>query len=271
VLQQLMRSSPTIHYLEHDSRILRLQNDDGTEVRCKVFGSPYIPAKRPRAFGYTPENGASKWNDIPLDADIVVTHTPAKYHLDESASSGAVGCPHLREALWRVRPKLFVCGHIHEGRGVEVVQWDLRSPNVKFKESGLSRILDETGQSKKHFRVNLSSASTQPLRNDGSQCELVPCSLAGKLRGLEIDGNGAPAVVGRSTRGQGGSSCSSDAEAVRGREGRLETCIVNASYVSSTNLSRSHRASRSFNKPVIVDLDFRADGGAHEWYANALL
>ena len=27
-------------------------------------------------------------------------------------------------ALWRVRPKVHVFGHIHIGRGVELVRWD---------------------------------------------------------------------------------------------------------------------------------------------------
>lgn len=165
----LLRSSPTIHYLGHGSKPLRLQHEDGTEVRIKVFGSPYIPGRRARVFGYTAENAAELWDKIPLDTDIVVAHTPAKYHLDESPDIGSVRCHQLREALWRVRPKLFVCGHIHEGRGVQIVEWDLNLPNFRYKEHSTRVIANKTGASKKYFRVDLSSKSAQPLRNDGSQ------------------------------------------------------------------------------------------------------
>ena len=265
-LTNLLRSSSSVHYLEHESKLLRLQNEDGTEVRIKVFGSPYTPGRRARVFGYTAEDAVRLWDKIPLDTDIVVAHTPAKYHLDESPDVGAVGCTQLREALWRVRPKLFVCGHIHEGRGVQVVEWDLDSPNVKYKERSVRVISDETGASKKHFRVDLSSKSAQRLRNDGSPGDLVPCLARQKLRGTKIANDGARLDTKLSTSGQGGPSSTMcvDQEALLGREGRLQTCVVNASYVPVRNLSRSHRAGRSFNKPVVVDMDFPLSGGADE-------
>ena len=265
-LTNLLRSSSSIHYLEHGAKVLRLQNDDGTDVRIKVFGSPYSPGRRARAFGYTAEDAPNFWDKIPLDTDIVIAHTPAKYHLDESPDVGAVGCPQLREALWRVRPKLFVCGHIHEGRGVQVVEWDLDSPNVRYKERSIKEIADETAASRKHFRVDLSARSAQPLRNDGSQGDLTPCLARQKLRGTKIADDGGRVETAPSTRGQAGwyVSICTDQEALLGREGRLETCIVNASYVPVRNLSRSHRAGRSFNKPITVDMDFPFDGGADE-------
>ena len=270
----LLRTSATIHFLEHESKLLRLHNDDGTEVKLRVFGSPYIPSRRTRAFGYAPEDAQKMWDIIPLDADIVVAHTPAKYHFDESAASGAVGCPQLREALWRVRPKLFVCGHIHEGRGVQVVEWDLDSPNVKFKERSLRDVPDGTGVSKKRFKVDLSSRSAQPLRNDGSKGDLVSSAATRqKLRGIGVARDGSRMETHLSTRGQGGLSLNvcTDQEALLGREGRIETCFVNASYVPTRTLSRSHKIGRIFNKPVVVDLDIPLDGSTDEWYANTLL
>lgn len=249
-----MRESPYVHYLEHESKLLRLVNDDGTEIKLKVFGSPYTPGRRSRAFGYGPEDAQRLWDDIPLDADIVITHTPAKYHLDESTSTGSVGCPRLREALWRTRPKLLVCGHIHAGRGVQVVEWDLDSPHVKFKEATVRAMPHQTGDCQKTFRVNLASTSTQPLRNDGSHGDLVPGSPTSKLRGVELDHHNVCSVAGLPTRGQGGNSGSvcTDREALLGREGRSETLFVNASFM----ISRSRRAGRTFQKPVVVDLDF---------------
>jgi calcineurin-like phosphoesterase family protein len=272
-LIEMLQSSSTIQYFQHETKILTLKNHDDTEVRLKVFGSPFTPGRRSRAFGYPPETAPKVWDAISLDADIVVTHTPAKYHLDESRAVGSVGCPQLREALWRVRPKLFVCGHIHEGRGAQIVEWDLQTPNVKFKEVSATDIPDQTSSTKKAFRIDVSSSSTSPLRNDAAQGDLVPCSRRIKLQGSDIDDDDLPKSPGLAKRGVGHvtGEVNGDQEAILGREGRVETLMVNGSYVPARNLSRSHRQCRSFNKPVLVDLDFRSDPGPEEWYATTLL
>src|SRR5262249_38411941 len=64
------------------------------------------------------------WSHIPLDTDVVVTHTPPRGLVDTLASGKAVGCQALTLALSRVRPRLAVCGHVHESRGAERVRWD---------------------------------------------------------------------------------------------------------------------------------------------------
>lgn len=57
-----------------------------------------------------------------MDADLVVTHTPPRGHRDAGEDRS---CATLRKTLWRVRPQLAVCGHIHSGWGAENVTWDL--------------------------------------------------------------------------------------------------------------------------------------------------
>lgn len=50
---------------------------------------------------------------IPDETDVVIAHGPALGFVD-----GGSGCPELRDALLeRVRPQLFVCGHIHNSYG----------------------------------------------------------------------------------------------------------------------------------------------------------
>lgn len=58
-----------------------------------------------------------------METDILVTHTPPKYHLDLSTAS-ALGDKYLLEEIWRVRPSLHVFAHIHAGSGEEVIYWD---------------------------------------------------------------------------------------------------------------------------------------------------
>lgn len=125
---QVLTDSSSIKYLNHQSIDIRLTKDNGPQTAFKIFGSPYSPARGLWAFGYPPEGASGLWDQIPLDTDIVVTHTPPKFHCDESGDRGAAGCEILRQTLWRVRPRLNVCGHVHEGRGAERVIWDLSIP-----------------------------------------------------------------------------------------------------------------------------------------------
>ena len=64
-----------------------------------------------------------KWDLIPEDTDVLITHGPPHGILDlvPSDMSGNyehAGCEELLLAVKRVKPKLHVFGHIHEGYGV---------------------------------------------------------------------------------------------------------------------------------------------------------
>ena len=52
---------------------------------------------------------------IPKDTDVLITHGPPKGNVD-----GMLGCQSLARHVERVRPKVLVCGHIHEAHGVEM-------------------------------------------------------------------------------------------------------------------------------------------------------
>jgi Icc-related predicted phosphoesterase len=93
--------------------------DSGTEFDgLKIWGSPWTPEfcgwdfMLPRG----PEI-AKKWALIPDDTDILVTHGPPWGVLDKNSDGEHCGCEELRLALERVKPKLHVFGHIHEGYG----------------------------------------------------------------------------------------------------------------------------------------------------------
>ncbi|KAI9841005.1 MAG: hypothetical protein M1837_001080 [Sclerophora amabilis] len=81
----------------------------------KVYGSPLTPRCGNFAFQHDPSDDV--WAaTVPEDADILLTHGPPALHLDQEK-----GCPHLLRELWRVQPKLMVFGHIHDGRGEELM------------------------------------------------------------------------------------------------------------------------------------------------------
>ena len=254
-----------------------MTKENGPQTSFKVFGSPYSPAHGLWAFGYSPEEASKIWDDtIPLDTDIVVTHTPPKYHCDESKHGGAAGCQALREQLWRVRPHLAICGHIHEGRGAEIVYWDLETPNTRYKESITEYWTDPGLDSNKQSLIDLSSNSPAPLENTGSwrnePSTFVPVDVPtstskseslphwkSKERptfALKTSKDGRAIAYHEGIRGHGGVPPSGrcDMEALAGRLGRKETCIINAAIMASS-WPYKEKNRRRYNKPIAVDID----------------
>ncbi|KAL1891184.1 hypothetical protein Sste5346_007817 [Sporothrix stenoceras] len=106
--------------------IVYLENEE-TTITCprngrqlRVYGSPLSPRHGNWAFQYPPAHDAWSHQHPPISPgiDILITHAPPKAHLDLE-----LGCVHLLRTLWRVRPKLHVFGHVHEGAGTEWVQF----------------------------------------------------------------------------------------------------------------------------------------------------
>lgn len=166
--QTLLVNSPSITYLRHAAATIKLKSPSGPHTHFKVFGSPYSPESGMWAFSYTTQEAPQFWSKIPLDTDVLITHTPPKRHLDERADRRAVGCESLRESLWRVRPRLHVFGHVHESRGAEIINWDLTQSNAKYKENGTTTWNDPGAGTKKFSLINLTSKGGIDLKNDGA-------------------------------------------------------------------------------------------------------
>jgi hypothetical protein len=130
------------------------------------------------AFGYDADQASQLWDRIPLDTDIVVTHTPPKFHCDERKDRRAVGCEVLRQVLWRVRPPIHVCGHVHESRGVDRITWDLTASNFKYKEAGVEHWQDPGDGNNKLSLLDLTRRSGKPIDNDGAPGDYISPSKA---------------------------------------------------------------------------------------------
>ena len=291
--RQLLAEHPSITYLEHETADVRLCSPSGPRTCFRVFGSPLSPRRRRWAFQYAADEAAALWAQIPLDADIVVSHTPPRSHCD--GLDEREGCEALRRELWRVRPRLAVCGHVHVARGAERVRWDLGNANVKYKEDMIGHWEDASAGSKRQSRLDLSQRSGEPLLNDGSDPRRQDMDASGEGSGArdcglragydesEPDGDADVAMTGTdvaghapvaarvvrvawgalaatdlraATRGQGGlpPTGRSDVEALAGRTGRQETCVVNASIMAST-FPYKGAAPERYNKPIAVDID----------------
>lgn len=100
------------------SNIIYLENEEVT-ICCangrqlRVYGSPHSPHHGNWAFQY-PQSQDVWASSVPDEIDVLITHGPPLAHLDLK-----VGCPHLLRTLWRVRPRLHVFRHVHEGAGTE--------------------------------------------------------------------------------------------------------------------------------------------------------
>lgn len=272
-------SSPPIIYLNHESRMIRLKNPNGPRTIFKVFGSPRHPIsgnpKGPWIFPFSyPRDGADEarqiWDEIPRDTDIVVTHTPPRNHCDMTSKYGSLGCEYLRQALWVVRPRLAICGHIHEGRGYDRVRWDVSNdmnidnsgagdyiptPAGEFGELSSSRGKLPPRESKKQSLIDLTGKTLPPLDNDGCWDELLTNTRPNDPPPV------APANI--STASSGSMDDDVDmSEAVEMEEpylnegGRNETCIINAAILAT---HYPHDGGRKFNAPIVVDLDLPSD------------
>lgn len=80
----------------------------------KFYGSPWQPEFFDWAFNLPRgEKLAEKWDMIPDDTDVLITHGPAFGMLDWVMSGQRVGCEDLFERIMKIKPKIHVCGHIH--------------------------------------------------------------------------------------------------------------------------------------------------------------
>ncbi|KAF2665561.1 Metallo-dependent phosphatase [Microthyrium microscopicum] len=108
-----------ITYLQHSGTKLKFENG---RVLC-IYGAPQIPKCGGSNFAFQYDRILDAWTDtVPRKTDVLVTHTPPKYHLD--LQYPWLGCVFLLREVWKIRPVLHVFGHVHAGAGRELVRWD---------------------------------------------------------------------------------------------------------------------------------------------------
>ena len=117
-VEELLNIYLDIDYLQDEAYNLY---DLDTDTSTKIYGSPWQPEFYAWAFNL-PKNSlqlAAKWEAIPDNTDILITHGPAFGTLDTVAGRpwDNLGCELLAERIEVIKPKIHVCGHIHSGYG----------------------------------------------------------------------------------------------------------------------------------------------------------
>jgi Icc-related predicted phosphoesterase len=94
--------------------------DQAVEIQgIRFYGSPWQPWFYDWAFNL--QRGSEireKWDLIPEDTDILITHGPPFGLRDRVHQGEQVGCRDLLKVVQRIKPRLHVFGHIHEGYGI---------------------------------------------------------------------------------------------------------------------------------------------------------
>ena len=84
----------------------------------KIWGSPYTPWFFNWAFNERRGTMISKhWQLIPEHTDVLITHGPVFGILDTVINEQHVGCKDLLQKVTELKPKVHICGHIHESYG----------------------------------------------------------------------------------------------------------------------------------------------------------
>jgi len=108
--EQARKLARGVVYLEDEAAVV-----DG----LKFYGTPWQPWFMDWAFNL--QRGAplkAKWDLIPTGTDILITHGPPHGIGDKTEAGEQAGCEDLSRAVLKIRPRIHVFGHIHEGYGV---------------------------------------------------------------------------------------------------------------------------------------------------------
>ncbi|XP_071521717.1 metallophosphoesterase MPPED2 isoform X2 [Panulirus ornatus] len=94
-----------------------LQDQPHSVCGIKLYGTPWQPEFCNWAFNLPRGKPClEKWDAIPADTDVLITHTPPIGHGDLCCTGVRAGCVELLSTVQtRVKPKYHVFGHIHEG------------------------------------------------------------------------------------------------------------------------------------------------------------
>lgn len=100
---------PSVHYLKESAVVVE---------GITIWGSPYTPWYYDWAFSKKRGDAMARhWKTIPSNTDVLLTHGPVYGILDNVVNDRHAGDKDLLKKVLEIKPKVHVCGHIHEAHG----------------------------------------------------------------------------------------------------------------------------------------------------------
>ena len=92
--------------------------DQAYEYRgVRFYGSPWTPELVNWAFYLDDDELRDRWELIPDEVEVLITHTPPFGILDRNSSGRNCGCRELQRRLLDLHPRIHCFGHIHASAG----------------------------------------------------------------------------------------------------------------------------------------------------------
>lgn len=119
--QRLINTSLNWIYLQDD--YTELGNVDNMTEEYSIYGTPYQRRFYDWAFNLDEPELDKKFDNIPNDTDIILTHGPA-YGIGDMSIYGKerIGSKRLMDRALEIKAKLVVYGHNHSGVGIYKVE-----------------------------------------------------------------------------------------------------------------------------------------------------
>lgn len=131
---QIFSSHDKVRYLKNEY-VDYLSTQDAKVYR--IFGTPYCHQFGNWAFMRDEETLAKKFNQIPGNVDILLSHD-APYGTSDicfegfAANKGHIGCPELRDAIIASKPRYNFHGHLHTSNHEEEILGETKVYNTSI-------------------------------------------------------------------------------------------------------------------------------------------
>jgi Icc-related predicted phosphoesterase len=124
-----------------EENILLLSDSEIRLFGLNIWGSPYTPEYCNWAFSFSRGKQAERhWSQIPENIDILLTHGQPYGILDNTIydKEEHIGDSELWNRIAKIKPKLYVGGHLHfSGGKTEHIQWNEFQSTVFVNASSL--------------------------------------------------------------------------------------------------------------------------------------
>lgn len=222
-----LRTEANVHYLENEAVEL---------MGVMFWATPWTPEYGGWAFNYEPEGDFCRelYSTIPAHTDVLITHGPPAGVGDLTIKGVRAGCPVLLEEVRsRIRPRVHVFGHIHEGFGAYQDETGQRYLNaststIQYRPINPPVVFDVPLDKSQPIRwVSLTSedvtrldlSTSPPCSLPAFSCSLPPSPSI--LRPFLKSGSGITEKA-QEGGGEGGGEEDEDEDEEEGREGREE-------------------------------------------------